>query len=89
MGRQIHISDHAVLRYLERVIEIDIEQVRAHMAQEIAAVVGTGAKKLVKGGAVFVLETRPDGGVAVLTVLTNEMRHKRRGAGKRVARSVR
>lgn len=87
MGRQIHISDHAVLRYLERILEIDIEQLRQSMAREITQVVGTGARKLVKGDAVFVLETTPRGDVSVVTVLTNKMR-RGQGSEKAIARRM-
>lgn len=85
MGRQIHISDHAVLRYLERILEIDIEQFRQSMAREISQAVGAGAKKLVRGDAVFVLETTPRGDASVVTVLTNKMR-RGQGSEKAIAR---
>lgn len=32
MKRGVRVSDHAVLRYLERVLEIDVDLVRNHIA---------------------------------------------------------
>ena len=39
------ITDHAVLRWLERVYEIDVEQIRAMIRDEVRPYVKAGASK--------------------------------------------
>jgi hypothetical protein len=81
----VKITDHAVLRYLERTGQIDVDAVRAEIeakvARGIAAGVslGPGMFKVVMPGAVFVVV---DG--RVVTTLSPEMRpHGRRRRGAR------
>lgn len=91
--RQVIVSDHAVLRYLERILEVDIEQLRARLGEEIRAAAAVGAKSYTHGGATFILEKTPSGDLCVVTVITEKMRHgtHHRAAYSRkrgVARSV-
>jgi hypothetical protein len=47
-----YITDHAVLRYLERVKGVDIEAIRAEMAApglEIAGIIGCGVVRMANG----------------------------------------
>jgi hypothetical protein len=62
------VTDHAVLRYLERAKDFDIEAVRAHIAITCAAAASVGAANLPAEGVKFALDkgvvvtVRPDGG---------------------------
>lgn len=56
MTRQLpHVSDHALLRYLERMRGIDIEKARAEIAARVADGVQLGASAVVSGGHRFTL----------------------------------
>ncbi len=88
MMPRVIVSDHALLRYFERVLEVDMDQVRAKLAAEIAAAAAAGATKYTKGGTVFVMDRTPSGDICIVTVLTEKMRrhnnrlldHRRRKA---------
>lgn len=41
--RELRVTDHAVLRYLERVMELNIDAVRKHIADLCAGPAGIGA----------------------------------------------
>lgn len=73
--RNITISDHALLRYLERIIGLDMEAYRERLAQEIAGAAAVGAKSYTVQGTTFILAATLNGGVCVATVLTEKM-HK-------------
>ena len=53
---EIHVSDHAVLRYLERIVGIDIDALRADIASTCARSNGApcvrtkAARYLIRGG---------------------------------------
>lgn len=72
----LRVTDHAVLRYLERVGGFELERLRTEMARRIAAggpgqVGPDGEICIAIDGAIYVLRTR--GGVQmVTTVLTQE-----------------
>lgn len=61
----VPVSDHAVLRYLERVLGVDVEQLRAAIAE--ACERHQGAPSVKAGGARFLMR---DG--RVVTVLADE-----------------
>ncbi|MFE3838865.1 hypothetical protein [Pseudogemmobacter sonorensis] len=48
--RRPHVSDHAMLRYLERVVGIDVQQHRAAVEAAVGQAVDMGACGLVRGG---------------------------------------
>lgn len=48
--RRPHVSDHAMLRYLERVVGIDVETYRRGVEQRVSAAVELGASGLISGG---------------------------------------
>ncbi|MGS4945179.1 hypothetical protein ACVDG3_06845 [Meridianimarinicoccus sp. RP-17] len=56
MPRRPHVTDHAVLRYMERVMGYDIEAVRALIATQVETAVAVGACGLKKDGFTFRLE---------------------------------
>lgn len=45
-----HVSDHAMLRYLERVVGIDVETHRREVERRVSAAVALGASGLVSEG---------------------------------------
>ena len=47
---EVNVSDHAVLRYLERVLNMPIEQLRAQIKAECEGAVVAGARSLKKDG---------------------------------------
>lgn len=79
--KTIIISDHAILRYMERILIFDMEALRQKLTKEVARAAGTGAKTYTAAGVTYVLEALPNGDVCVVTVLTEKMRsgtHHRR-----------
>ena len=49
------VTDHAVLRHLERTCGIDVEAVRNELGQKVAAAVEAGAASTVSNGIRYVL----------------------------------
>lgn len=71
----IRISDHAVLRYLERVCGLDIKAVRAEIARRAGlAAEHPGASAVISGG--FAFRLRGD------VVITLTPRHRPRGGAR-------
>jgi len=50
MTRRPHVSDHALLRYLERVVGIDVPSHRRAMERKVSDAVERGACGLISGG---------------------------------------
>lgn len=67
------VTDHALLRYLERACGINVELIRDHVALICAPTANAGAKNYHRGDVVYVYR---DG--SVVTVLSREMRPKER-----------
>lgn len=63
----INVTDHAVLRYLQRRHQIDIEGLRRHMAGLAARGVEAGASGVIVEGVKLVLQ-----GTVVVTVLEKD-----------------
>lgn len=63
-----HVTDHAVIRYLERVKSVDIEAVRAEIAAIVARGVALGAQSVILGGMRYRLE-----GEHVVTVIEKKI----------------
>lgn len=55
MIRRPHITDHALLRYLERVVGIDVDAHRAAIEVKTADAMQRGASALISGGHRYVL----------------------------------
>ena len=72
----VEVSDHAVLRYLERVRGIDVEAARAEIAAITGIAASLGAKEAARDGHVYVLR-----GYTVTTVLPKGDRNRRLPAG--------
>lgn len=63
------VTDHAVLRYLERAHGLDVEHFRAHIRELVTLGAAAGATGVIVEGVKFVLE-----GDTVVTVLERNMR---------------
>ncbi|MBC6416253.1 MAG: hypothetical protein GDA47_00280 [Rhodospirillales bacterium] len=89
------VTDHAVLRYLERGLGVDVEALRRRIARVLAPVAvpadRAGAPKaLISGGLRYRLEAGPDGRLIVVTVrsaqagpISNRAQRLRRRAARR------
>lgn len=62
------VSDHAVVRYCERVLGLDMEAVRGKILDICGPAAALGARAIVKDGHKFIISP---GGDAVLTVHSN------------------
>lgn len=75
----IRVSDHAVLRWLERVKGMDIEAIRSEIGQRVdLALEHPGASGVVSGGYVYKLR-----GDVVTTIMPQSQRDKRTGGTAR------
>lgn len=54
----VHVSDHAVLRYLERCCDVDVEAIRQTIGRGCARGVEAGAPVVRFGGARFLIRNR-------------------------------
>ncbi|MCW5708692.1 hypothetical protein [Shinella sp.] len=68
MTTPLHVSDHAILRYLERAHGLDVEAVRRHIASRCATGAELRATTVIVERVKFVLAER-DAGTVVVTVL--------------------
>ncbi|MFC3074672.1 hypothetical protein [Shinella pollutisoli] len=68
MTPPVQVTDHAVLRYLERAHGLDVEAIRRHIAGQCATGAQLGAIGVVVEHVKFVLATR-DGDTTVITAL--------------------
>lgn len=69
--RALHVSDHAVLRYLERVGGFEIDALRAEIASRVGQVYASGASNVIIDGFRFAVEDGLTGPV-VVTVYEKE-----------------
>jgi len=66
------ISDHALLRYVERVLEIDVEKLRNHLlSKEIRCAIEAGAKSVTIDGIKFIVQ-----GKTIVTMIAPEQKKK-------------
>lgn len=72
MTRRLVISDHALLRYIERFYSIELQTVRDEIERKCGDAARAGAKKITVGDATFVF-TQHEAGPALVTVLTSAM----------------
>ena len=76
-----HVTDHAVLRHLERVRGIDVEAVRRELGFKVDAAIEAGATAAVSDGIRYVLvEDRLVSCVQVKSVNLRDGRKRRRRA---------
>jgi hypothetical protein len=65
---RIRVTDHAVLRYLERSGQFDIEALRRNIAQRLQPAANAGASSVIVNGVVFIIGS-DENGPTVITVL--------------------
>jgi hypothetical protein len=86
----LEVSDHAVLRYLERAFGLDVEAVRAMIAGKALTAAQLDACSVVTDGVRFMLRDHSDGpgasGAARVVVATVLRRDQRRGGGDKARR---
>ena len=85
----IHVSDHALLRYIERVQGISLEDLRQKIAEIVIVPAKAGASTVTVDGFTYCFVERRSGDVVVTTILFNEMRAKQRVKNKRKPYEVR
>ncbi|MDJ1463426.1 hypothetical protein [Nitratireductor sp. GZWM139] len=68
MSKSVHVTDHAVLRYLERAHGLDVEAVRRHLAGRVLRGARLGAVSVKIENVKLVLH-RTDNQVRVVTAL--------------------
>jgi hypothetical protein len=64
---EVRLSDHAIVRYLERVEGLDLDIVRAEILAIADAAAACGAKVLRKGGNTYIIK-----GGTVVTILPDD-----------------
>lgn len=67
--KPLAISDHAVLRYLERAGGFEIEKLRADMSRRISAAIVPGAGSVVIDGHRFILRKDPETGETIVATV--------------------
>ncbi len=78
---KVNVTDHALIRWLERVHGIDMDAMRAEIAEAVHDALAAGATALTADGAHYVLNPQTR---TVITVLTLEQRaHRSNVAMKR------
>lgn len=74
-GRMI-ISDHALVRYLDRVGGFEIEQLREQIADRLRPFAETGCGAVIIDGHAYVIETCPRKGPVLVTVIPHAGGHR-------------
>jgi phage baseplate assembly protein gpV len=81
MSQQADVSDHAVLRYLERAHRLDVEAVRRHLAGLTVTAVRLGAIAVTVENVKLVLKRNAAGDRTVVTTTIMPSWPSRRGGG--------
>ncbi|UFS63821.1 hypothetical protein LO749_06420 [Paracoccus denitrificans] len=69
MKQRVHVSDHALLRYLERVGGFEIERLRREISVRLQPFAGVARGAVVIDGHAYVMDRNTDKGVVLVTVL--------------------
>ena len=69
MKKPVWVTDHALVRVLERVGGFEIERLRRDIARRVQAAVDAGAGAVVLDGFVYIIGRADERGPAVTTVL--------------------
>ncbi|WP_193668268.1 hypothetical protein [Paracoccus kondratievae] len=69
MKQRVHVSDHALLRYLERVGGFEIERLRKEISARLQPWSGIGYGAVVIDGHAYVIDNNPMKGAILVTVL--------------------
>lgn len=80
MSRRPHISDHALLRYLERVVGIDVQSHRRAVERRVSDAVEQGACGLISGGYRYAIRDRTVTTVTTASCALREQRQQGREA---------
>lgn len=81
MKPEIHVTDHAVLRYLERAHELDVDAVRRHLAGRVVNAARLGAVGVTVENIKLIMRQRGRD-IHVVTVLRGDW-PSRPGRGRR------
>lgn len=71
---EVVVSDHAIVRYLERVGGFDVERLRRQIAEMVAPVAKLGGSGMTRDGLTYVINHNDDGTVVVTTVVPKRTR---------------
>lgn len=80
---RIYVTDHAVLRYIERHYRVDLTRIRAEIENKAGAAAKLGAKSVSVGDLKFELSPDREGTVVIKTVLERWMKPKFRPPRKK------
>ncbi len=80
---RIYVTDHAVLRYIERHYSVDLTRIRAEIENKAGAAAKLGAKSVSVGDLKFELSPDREGTVVIKTVLERWMKQKFRPPRKK------
>ena len=78
----VRVTDHAIVRYLERVGGFDIETLRTAMEARLQAAADAGADRVVIGGFKFCLDYE-EGRPVLVTILTADQQGRDEQARRR------
>ena len=76
MKGRVVITDHALLRYLERVGGFEIEKLRQELAARLRPFVGVGRGAVIIDGHAYVMDRNSDKGALLVTVLPPGANHR-------------
>lgn len=82
---RLRVSDHAVLRYLERFGGFEIDRLRAEIARTVAGAGGTRPGTVAVDGAAYVVRDGEDGPVVTTVMVIADLRSRRRSRRYREA----
>lgn len=83
---RVRVSDHAVLRYLERVGGFDIEALRRDIRDRVHRAAEAGASGVVIDGFRFCVRMDREGGLVITTVIPGDLPSDDHQAAKREGR---
>ena len=66
--KPLHITDHALIRYIERVYGIDLDPIKAEIAGKLASSIKVGAASVKIDGITYCMVLNP-GSVTLTTVI--------------------
>lgn len=78
--KRIRVSDHALMRYIERKLGLSLDPFRREIETIVATAYAVGARSIKKDGLEYCLS--PDGTVVTVTPY-DRLKRQRRGSGKR------
>lgn len=73
---RVTVSDHALLRYLERVGGFEIEALRRDIAARLVPFAGIGRGAVVIDGHAYVMDRNPEKGAVLVTILPSGRDHR-------------